>query len=116
MQEEYLLALAISAAVSVLIVTLTQHNAQDYVFAGFFLICSTCFLKLNWLRGAVPQLIPLLLVNVGCALAEHAVMAAACQACGLNMVGSEEQQRHQAVNGNQIPHDSKATNCHAAPV
>ena len=67
-QEEYLLALAISAAVSVLIVTLTQHNAQDYVFAGFFLICSTCFLKLNWLRGAVPQLIPLLLVNVGCAL------------------------------------------------
>ena len=62
-QEEYLLALAISAAVSVLIVTLTEHNAQDYVFAGFFLICSTCFLKLNWLRGAVPQLIPLVLVN-----------------------------------------------------
>ena len=49
-----------------LIVTLTKHNAQDYVFAGFFLICSTCFLKLNWLRGAVPQLIPLVLVNTKC--------------------------------------------------
>ena len=53
-QEEYLLSSAIALAVSVLLGSLTAGNSQDYVFAGYFLICASSFLKLNWLRGALP--------------------------------------------------------------
>ena len=40
-QEEYLLSSAIALAVSVLLGSLTAGNSQDYVFAGYFLICAS---------------------------------------------------------------------------
>ena len=66
LQEEYLLSSAIALAVSVLLGSLTAGNSQDYVFAGYFLICASSFLKLNWLRGALPQLLPLFVAKLRC--------------------------------------------------
>ena len=62
-----MIGFAMALAITALVVSLTPSNAQDYVFAGFFLICTVSFLKLRWLLGSVALLTPLaalLLPNV----------------------------------------------------
>lgn len=54
-----MLGAAMALAVCTLLVSLTPSNAQDYVFAGFFLICTVSFLKLRWLMGSVAFIAPL---------------------------------------------------------
>lgn len=65
MQEEFLLGLATSLAVCLLIVSLTPLTAQDYVFATMFLICTSSFLKIRWLWGTAVLSLPLFAVHVG---------------------------------------------------
>lgn len=55
-----LIAVVMASAVCALVLCLTPQNPQDYVFAGFFLICTVSFLKLRWLTGSIAFIAPLL--------------------------------------------------------
>jgi hypothetical protein len=54
-QEEVALSLVVSAAIVWLLLSLRAATAQDYIFACFFLICTTSLLKIR--RGVHPSLI-----------------------------------------------------------
>ena len=52
MQEELLIAVAIALAILALLLSLSRETAKDYVYAAYFLICTSTFLKIRWLQGA----------------------------------------------------------------
>ncbi|KAK9815291.1 hypothetical protein WJX72_001151 [[Myrmecia] bisecta] len=62
-QEEYLLITVMAFAICCLLTTLRAENAQDYVFGGYFLICTTSFLKIRWLVGTTVLAAPIALVH-----------------------------------------------------
>lgn len=62
MQEELLLSLVVAMAISWLLLSLRTESAQDYIFACFFLICTSSLLKIRWLLGTLALTPPLLLV------------------------------------------------------
>jgi hypothetical protein len=47
-QEELLLSACIAMALCNLLGSLGADNASDYVYMGYFLICSSTFLKIRW--------------------------------------------------------------------
>lgn len=49
-------------AISWLLLSLRADSAQDYIFACFFLICTSSLLKIRWLLGTLALTPPLLLV------------------------------------------------------
>jgi hypothetical protein len=49
-------------AVCHLLSGLTPSNANDYVYAAYFLICTTTFLQLRWWVGTSFMALPVLLV------------------------------------------------------
>ena len=61
-QEELLLSGIMALAICNLLATLRPSNAQDYVFAAMFLMCTSTFLKIRWLVGTVILTLPLVLV------------------------------------------------------
>jgi hypothetical protein len=61
-QEEVLLSLVMSTAISSLLLNLRQESARDYIFACFFLICATLLLRIRWLIGTCMLAMPLLLL------------------------------------------------------
>ncbi|KAK9865276.1 hypothetical protein WJX84_009097 [Apatococcus fuscideae] len=63
-QEEFLLVGTMALAIVNLLVTLSRDTAQDYVYAAFFLICTTFFLKVRWLIGTMVMSVPVILVHV----------------------------------------------------
>ena len=62
MQEELLLSLVVAMAISWLLLSLRADSAQDYIFACFFLICTSSLLKIRWLLGTLALTPPLLVV------------------------------------------------------
>lgn len=63
-QEELLLCVLMTAAVTFLMASLTPANAQDYVLVTYFLITTTTFLKLRWHVGVCVLAAPVLFVWV----------------------------------------------------
>ncbi|BDA48630.1 probable histidine kinase 3 [Coccomyxa sp. Obi] len=61
-QEELLLSLVVAMAISWLLLSLRADSAQDYIFACFFLICTSSLLKIRWLLGTLALTPPLLVV------------------------------------------------------
>lgn len=49
-------------AISWLLLSLRTESAQDYIFACFFLICTSSLLKIRWLLGTLALTPPLLVV------------------------------------------------------
>lgn len=64
MQEELLLSACVALAICSLLATVTKDNASDYVYAGYFLICTSSFLKIRWWLGALVLSVPTVLPNV----------------------------------------------------
>jgi hypothetical protein len=62
LQEELLLSLVVAMAISWLLLSLRTESAQDYIFACFFLICTSSLLKIRWLLGTLALTPPLLLI------------------------------------------------------
>lgn len=57
-QEELLLVGTMALAIVNLLVTLSRDTAQDYVYAAFFLICTTFFLKVLSSRPSLSPAMP----------------------------------------------------------
>lgn len=53
-----------SVAITSLVAGLGRANSQDYVYAAFFLICTSTFLKIRWWLGAMALTAPLVAVHV----------------------------------------------------
>lgn len=56
-----LLALLMSVAISMLLLSLQPPQSRDYVYAAFFLICATPLLKIRWFVGTTVLVTPVLL-------------------------------------------------------
>lgn len=50
-QEELLLSVCMACAICSLLASLTPGNSSDYVYAAYFLICTSTFLKIRWWVG-----------------------------------------------------------------
>lgn len=84
-QEEWLLSLLLAAAIGVLLASLrgASAHAGDYVYAAFFLICTSSVLKFRWWLGTAVLALPTGLVlwqNLPTALAAAGAPAAAATA------------------------------------
>ncbi len=62
-QEELLLSACMAAAVCHLLSGLTAATSSDYVYACFFLICTTTFLKIRWWVGTTAMASPVALAQ-----------------------------------------------------
>jgi hypothetical protein len=63
-QEELLLSACIAMALCNLLGSLGADNASDYVYMGYFLICSSTFLKIRWWLGTALLAAPVGLLNL----------------------------------------------------
>uniref|UniRef100_A0A7R9VZ96 histidine kinase n=1 Tax=Chlamydomonas euryale TaxID=1486919 RepID=A0A7R9VZ96_9CHLO len=57
-QEEILLSACMAVAICSLLYTVTADNASDYVYAAYFLICTSTFLKIRWWMGTLTLAAP----------------------------------------------------------
>ena len=62
-QEELLLSAILATAISTLLGGLRSSTSTDYVYACYFLICTSTFLKLRWWLGTAILALPVALAN-----------------------------------------------------
>lgn len=67
-QEEILIAACMAMAICNLLVSLHVDNASDYVYAAYFLICTSTFLKIRWWIGTSVLATPAAVVNYWCSI------------------------------------------------